>query len=272
MPIHQQPVSLPSAGWRWLAESVAGAAHGDTIPCQDACLARTVQIGRSQVWLAACADGAGSARASDVGARLACRVVLDSVERLWRARSATRPPRRLPQRALKLAFREARLALVAAAEQLALDPRELATTLLVAVAGPTWSVFAQVGDGVIVIDSAAGYRHVFWPDRGEYVNTTSFLTDETARLQVAHGPRVDALALLTDGLQDLALDQQARAPHAPFFRGVLAEVGREAQPLPELAEHLRRFLGSSAVRARTDDDVSLVLAVRTMTGQHRAAR
>ena len=60
----------------------------------------------------------------------------------------------------------------------------------------------------------------------------------------------------------LALDYAAQAAHPPFFSGFFSEMHRVHAPETELSEPLRRFLGSPAVSQRTDDDVSLVLAVR----------
>src|SRR5262245_49248018 len=61
------------APWRLLFGSVAGSSHerrGD--PCQDYCHAVVVAGADGPVVVAACADGAGSAPRSEVGARRAC--------------------------------------------------------------------------------------------------------------------------------------------------------------------------------------------------------
>src|SRR5262245_47976773 len=59
--------------WNVLYGSVAGTSHeGRGEPCQDYALARICRPEGGPVLVAACADGAGSARHADLGARLAC--------------------------------------------------------------------------------------------------------------------------------------------------------------------------------------------------------
>jgi hypothetical protein len=154
------------------------------------------------------------------------------------------------------------------AESICLDPRELACTLLGFVAGQSCTACLQIGDGVIVVaDSEEGaYGHVFWPDRGEYVNTTHFVTEDQAveHLQFAAMQRqIVEAALLTDGLQGVALDYQQHAAHEPFFRGLFAPLKTvEEGRCDELSRSLREFLASQRVNEKTDDDKTLVLASR----------
>jgi hypothetical protein len=72
------------------------------------------------------------------------------------------------------------------------------------------------------------------------------------------------LALLTDGLQMLALKMPGGEPHEPFFqpllRGVMTAESRE-----RAEEQLRGFLLSPRIRQRAQDDLTLLLAVRLMT-------
>jgi hypothetical protein len=72
------------------------------------------------------------------------------------------------------------------------------------------------------------------------------------------------MILLTDGLERLALDMVARTTHDPFFDGLITPLvltegmGEKTQ----LSQHLESFLVSERVMARTDDDLSLILATR----------
>ena len=131
------------------------------------------------------------------------------------------------------------------------------------------AALAQVGDGAIVVDAVdvpGAYRAFIWPQRGEYANETFFATDPTAFGLVASDvfPRpIEEIALLTDGLQGLVLDNQRKLPHAPFFSRVFNAI-RGAPPGPStgLSDALATFLASPYVHTRTDDDVTLVLATR----------
>ena len=250
------------AAWKLLFQSVRGTAHQrSNQPCQDSCLTRLRCTPQGLVLLLACADGAGSARHAEIGAALACREVLrlvqqdldeglslDAVEQNTAVSWYLRVRQRLQQQA----------------ELLRVDLAHLACTLLLAVVGERSSVFAQVGDGVMVVRDGEEYRIVFWPQTGEYANTTHFVTDADLAEQMAFELRptpVDELALLTDGLQTLALHYATHSVHQPFFRPMFerlrASSGREGLP-----DALRQFLDSAAVNARSDDDKTLILATR----------
>jgi hypothetical protein len=226
---------------------------------------------------AVASDGAGSVPRAAEGARLACAAVLERVsaeaeERLVR-------PRGRGLRGLASFGREAALDLVLAARRAiegaarseGRDLGEFACTLLVALADRTSAAFAQVGDGAIVYRAASGrYVPGLWPQGGEYANCTFFLTDEAVADRVAWATtgRVDELALLTDGLQSLALRFASREAHGPFFEPMFERLRGERRP-ETLEGPLRAFLGSAAVNQRTDDDKTLVLATR-IPGRRRS--
>ncbi|WP_020475168.1 PP2C family serine/threonine-protein phosphatase [Zavarzinella formosa] len=243
--------------WSIVGDCVAGTSHHlRNTPCQDAFRYRT--FGPMAKWLAvAVADGAGSASHSRIGATLAC----DEFIRLLEARERDWP---LTGEQMTGLFAEVRSAVVAEAERLDIRPREMACTLLVAIVGTSSASFAQIGDGVIVINERDGFRTVFWPEPAEYVNTTDFLTDdqftEKIRFETTTNP-VTELAALTDGLQRLALDFAERSPHAAFFRPLFDRLKSVADP-ESLLQPLRDFLDSPRVNNRTDDDKTLLLAVR----------
>ena len=155
------------------------------------------------------------------------------------------------------------------AEAAAGVPRDYACTLLAAVIGEDSAAYCQIGDGAIVVatpDDPDDYCWIFWPQQGEYENTTKFATDPAASnliaVEQADQP-VDEVALFSDGLQRLALHYEGRTAHTPFFRPMFAPV-RAADPgrAETLSAQLAAFLGSQPVNARTDDDKTLVLATR----------
>ncbi|HEY1189928.1 MAG TPA: PP2C family serine/threonine-protein phosphatase [Gemmata sp.] len=245
--------------WETLGESVAGTSHlaRDT-PCQDAFRVRT--YGPAGDWLlVAVADGAGSALHAEVGADLACDEFVRLVARADPGAFGTRDE-------IVGLFTGARAALADRAGALGVRPRELACTALVALIGPESAAFAQVGDGALVFSTehGAGYQVMFWPDLAEYANVTDFLTDarfETAlRVEFVAEPVLE-LAVLTDGLQRLALDFATRTPHPAFFAPLFRQL-RSGTDTEALYEPFRQFLNSPRVNERTDDDKTLVLAAR----------
>ena len=243
--------------WVALGECVTGTAHrGRGTPCQDAFRFRT--LSPAGEWLAvAVADGAGSASHAEAGATLACDEFARRVGLVDPACLSTR-------NAIVELFAGVRDALVAEAARLGVPPRELACTALLAVVGPESAALAQVGDGAIVLRDGAGCRVVFWPEPAGYANATDFLTDDgfadALRFEAMAG-EVTEIAVLTDGLQRLSLDFSTRSPHGTFF-GPLFDTLRAAADPEALVEPFRAFLDSPRVNERTDDDKTLVVAVR----------
>jgi hypothetical protein len=111
-------------------------------------------------------------------------------------------------------------------------------------------------------DREGNFSSLTTPQRGEYVNETTFLTSanalESAQTAVWYGETAN-LALFSDGLQRLALKLPAGAPHPPFFSPLfhfLAGMTDESEAQAQLSA----FLRSPRLTARTDDDLTLVLA------------
>jgi hypothetical protein len=124
----------------------------------------------------------------------------------------------------------------------------------------------QIGDGALVFRERGALFPVFWPESGEYANMTHFVTDEEAfiRLQAKVCPPPEEVAVLTDGLQRLALVYATREVHAPFFEPmfkVLRGTG-SLEDCDPLNGFLEVFLEGGAVNDRTDDDKTLVLATK----------
>jgi hypothetical protein len=217
------------------------------------------------VLVAACADGAGSAEFSDVGARLAVETFIETA-RTALAESAAAEAAIEPER-LRAWTRLVRRRLELEADSRSIAVRQLACTLLTAVVGTRSAAFSQIGDGLVVLDGNDGYEFVFWPDSGEYANMTRFLTDldyeQHLRFDVCERP-VQDVAILTDGLQMLALSKAEGKVHAPFFKPMFDSL--RATPSGDLLrESLVAFLDSNRVNQRTDDDKTLLLATRRPT-------
>jgi hypothetical protein len=210
--------------------------------------------------VAAVADGAGSAALAERGAEIAVETVIECLDRSFDTGRSDYGAM------LRDAAAGAREAVLTEAQKHGAEPRDFASTLLVAVVGPSGGAALQLGDGVIVVnDGGDGWCWVFWPQRGEYANTTHFLTDEDAaqRLQVeAFQGKVTDVALMTDGLQALALHYASMSVHEPFFHGMFQALldADGADEIKHLSTSLERFLSSGRVGSRTDDDVSLILA------------
>ncbi len=254
--------------WRYIFVSVEGSSHQKSgLPCQDASDCRLISLDDGEtVLIMAASDGAGSADRSDIGASLCCSMFIQEVTAFLRGGGDVSQITRDFVRNWLEAFQEA---VRHRAEEDELTPRDFACTIIAAVLGHDSAVFIQVGDGVIVIsppEDPDEYCWVFWPQQGEYENTTVFATEPTA-LEVFNyelsRSRFDEIAILTDGLQRLALHFQTQTAYSPFFRPMFAPL-RSSSPtsLDSLTASLRVFLDSKPVNDRVDDDKTLVIATR----------
>jgi hypothetical protein len=257
-------------GWHVAGASVQGTSHRERgVPCQDAHLCSALPSGEL---LIAVADGAGSAPRAEEGAGLAVQYAILSLEVALRDEP---PADEVAWRALMMQpFADAREAIARHATQSQTPLRDFATTLACAVLTRDRLVVGQIGDGVAVARDAGGnLLLVAQPQRGEYANEAYFLTlpDVADHVEIRIFDMVaHTLAMSTDGLLRLALRLPACEPHAPFFGPLFAFIAA-ASDETLAAQQLADFLASPRVCARTDDDKTLVLAVRLPPEDRSAA-
>lgn len=244
------------SAWHVVGASVQGTAHARLgVPCQDA---HAWRIMPDDTLVLAVADGAGSAGRSLEGAQVAVQAALHALTDGLEAREP------LPAEALlRDAFLRARESVAALAADSGTPLPQFATTLMAALVTTDGLNVASLGDGALIADAGEELRMASAPpQKGEYANETHFLTQDGALdvVQVARfdGP-VRAVAATTDGLMRLALRLPDYLPHAPFFQPLFAFA---ANGHDGAADELAAFLASERVAARTDDDKTLVIAVR----------
>ena len=125
-----------------------------------------------------------------------------------------------------------------------------------------WLGIASIGDGAIVVKTGETLE-LIQPERSsEYLNETDFLTSaracERTLIQVRPLQSVSAIAMFTDGVEWAAVRYQERTPHAPFFNPLFTHAADESTTCGDIDD----FLGSPRFCEQTDDDKTLVLAVR----------
>jgi hypothetical protein len=208
-------------------------------------------------------DGAGSADLGGEGASLVCRSLMSN------ARAYLSANRVLPDdEEIRNWFDKTRDLLGAVASRHSREFKDFACTSVFVLSDINQTIVAHVGDGCAVLrDESSGQWIVpSWPYQGEYAATTHFVTDanELQLRIVRHTADISAFAVFSDGIERLALDFSTRQPSQRFFDKMAApiaasqQLGRNAK----LSLQLKEYLASPAVNARTDDDKSLVIAVR----------
>lgn len=249
--------------WNWVSAACRGTSHERSgVRLQDARLSFVPKGKRSDVFVAIVSDGAGSAGYGGEGASLICRSIGLAVRKHFLTNTE------LPTDSqIESWIDAARDRIFVTAQRLGTPPRDFAATLVFVVADRSNAVIAHVGDGCAAIkdEITAQWSVPLWPDHGEYASTTYFVTDEPVpklRLTRYQGA-ISALVLFTDGLERLALDFASQQPFSKFFDGICrplfssAARGRDRS----LSDALKRYLNSSPINDRTDDDKTLVLAV-----------
>ena len=264
--------------WRYAFTSALGSSHLKSgVPCQDSSECIIQNHGDESFLVAVVADGAGSAKFSQYGSRLACHLVRESVQPLLEQGLGLDSIDRgfaedIIQRFQSMVARVAR--------RTGNTPRDFACTVLAAFIGEGSAAFFQIGDGAIVVSRAnqrsrdagkgAGtpttYDWVFWPQNGEYANETVFATGENAcdDMQFAVCREdIEEVAVFSDGIQNLVLDNKNRVASASFFEPMFGAVRKEGLGFShELSSSLESYLNSRSILSRTDDDKSLILATR----------
>jgi hypothetical protein len=258
---------MSSAPWRIVLASAIGTSHKSTgAPCQDFTDHRLVDTEAGPILVVAVSDGAGSAAYSEAGARLAVAVFIEHVTQYLSSGCA-----------LSAVTVEHALGWIEAAVDRLRDvakesghaERDYACTLLGAIVGPEQAAFIQVGDGAIVVSHGEedGWSYVFWPQHGEYANTTNFIQSSDLASILAFdlaARRIDEIAMFSDGIENLVLHKASKSVYEPFFQKMIQPVRKSgiAGFNAPLSVDLQRYLLSKPVCERTDDDKTLILATR----------
>ena len=256
--------------WRIATATAPGSSHlRDDTPNQDAVAYRMVEVGDGEVVVVAVADGAGSASRSHEGSRIAVDAAVTAVVDGINRQPAAAFVKSHAELLLRSAIMQAKIEVERYGLRHNVAARELASTLIVAFASDSLVTAAQVGDGAVVtfnIGSAAAMT-LCEAHSGEYANETTFITSrsrphELAYVGHASGYEYDTLALITDGLQNLALKMPEREAFLGFWNPMLNDLARTDEP-EAVPEKLHAFISGERVQSRTSDDVTIAIAVRT---------
>lgn len=251
--------------WRVAGSSIAGPRHAKAgEACQDS---HRVVVTGSEALIAVVSDGAGSAVHGGAGAALVCEAVAARLDG-WVHGSVAGCSRATLLGACRAVVRgvdDAR----AAAEARIVDGRgslgDFHATLVGAVVLPrTGGLFFHIGDGAGLAIGDGGARWTLSPpDNGEYADTTYFYTDPDWRSHLRFSliaPDHDTVFLMSDGVTEVALKGTGEGPEPfmPFFTPIARFLSGADRVSGE--EALAATLDSEAIRARIDDDKTLVWA------------
>ncbi|MFM7447012.1 MAG: PP2C family serine/threonine-protein phosphatase [Leptolyngbyaceae cyanobacterium] len=251
--------------WRYVQACSRGTSHFiSNLPCQDRALSKVIIDSDGQeIFLGAVSDGAGSACRSEYGAEIATRLILKKLEDFFKEGGSLTDQSKsvIEQWINQISDQIGELA-----NDEGVSRREYACTLLAVAVKPMGGVFFQIGDGAIVVGEGGEYYPVFWPMTGEYANSTYFITDVSAvkqmKFEIINDRLMEDIALMSDGLQGLALQFSTKTAYAPFFKPMFTRLAEENSSglSALLSASLQKFLDSELVCNRTDDDKTLILS------------
>ncbi|MEK7398708.1 MAG: PP2C family serine/threonine-protein phosphatase [Candidatus Poribacteria bacterium] len=244
--------------WKIASASVSGTRHEKMgQPCQDF---HAWEVINGSILIAAVADGAGSALFGEIGSALAVQSAVKTLHESI-AKSGVTPDN--SHQLLIDSVESARTAIENKAQSESMTARDFATTLILLIATDGFVSAIQIGDGAVIIkDDNDGITALTKPSYGEFINETVFIVSPEAmdNMQIEiKRCRVSHIAVITDGLQMLALQLPDYTPFEAFFSPLFKFIA-EVKDEKKANEQLISFLRSPRVAERVDDDLTLFLA------------
>lgn len=190
--------------WKIAEAYVRGSSHERKgTPCQD----RTYAVQDRNMVVVALADGAGSCRFSHIGAEIVTKDVCHYLHKNFE--SLYREDERFARDQI-LYYLLSRLD--ATARRLRITIKDLASTLLFVAVKDSRLISGHIGDGVIGLLQDNEIDILTYPDRGEFTNTTYFVTSSNARghFRILRGPvdGIQGFILMSDGSADSLYNYQ----------------------------------------------------------------
>jgi hypothetical protein len=250
--------------WAWTACAVKGTSHQKTgLRLQDAFSSFRIHTKESEFFCGIISDGAGSSKYGGEGASIVCRTLSTLI------RSHFKNNYELPEALTCESWvDQIRDRIYLAASKRSLAPRDFAATLIAVISDGEKTLLLHIGDGCAVFQDCitSEWFTPSWPNNGEFASTTYFVTDEyITELRIIKLDRsINAITIFSDGLERLALNFKETIPFSDFFKTMTGPLfkSKENGKIYVLNEALKKFLDSESINLRTDDDKSLIIAVK----------
>ena len=248
----------PEFDWHLIGASAVGSQHNqNTTPCQDDFSFKKF----SPFAVIAVADGLGSAPYSDLGAKIAVNSAVDSIGSIIASNNISNL-----RDISKCGVISARNDIEIRARQAGRSIKEFACTIIVVTLHADRIVVAHIGDGAVVAKKTNGNLELIsGPGDSEYANEVVPLTSSewmnAMRVTSAHD--VMGIMVFTDGLQRAILKNEFGNlfPFSGFCDPVFNYIAEQRDML-EAKKELASLLNSEKVCNNSDDDKTLIVAVR----------
>lgn len=247
--------------------SVTGKSHIQfNTPCQDA---NAFDILPSGECIIAIADGLGSAKRSDIGAKIAVKTAIETGKSII---TEKKDENINYEKVLKEIVTSSRDALEVQAIKEKCNLRDLACTLIIVLFSEDNIFVAHIGDGAVVAKIEGESILISEPEETEYINEVVPLTskkwDESLRI-TSKISNIECVAVFTDGCQwsSLLKTQNVWQPYERFF-SPLFEYAQELEHLEQGESEIKDLLSSKKLSETSEDDKTLLILVakRKRTG------
>jgi hypothetical protein len=145
--------------------------------------------------------------------------------------------------------------------------RDFACTLILVVLRGPKLLMLQVGDGAVVVRRPDGLQCLSPMLEREYVNEAVFLVTpsgvETAFTLEMDATDIHEVAVMSDGVQLVGVDHRTNSPFEGLFDPLFTYACSSLDTTQEERDAaLAKFLDGEAINSETDDDKTLIVAVR----------
>ncbi|MCR5260600.1 MAG: protein phosphatase 2C domain-containing protein [Candidatus Gastranaerophilales bacterium] len=251
--------------YKYYYSSVKGTSHIKTdTPKQDSLYVFGFVSDKKHYLISAVADGAGTAKYSDISSAFLCRYLAFQMK-IWLTKRKDLSDFKKEIFCEWIKKFQILLYKKYIAKNKKTSLRDFSTTVLFSVLGDNLNVFAQIGDGAIAAGNQTELKCVFIPQKGEYANTTHFITEEHFEkylMFASTDEKIERLAVHTDGIEMISLINLEK-PSLQFFNPFFDCLADEPKGFnEELSKELSEFLSSDRVNSRTNDDKTLLIAMK----------
>jgi hypothetical protein len=249
--------------WKFIGEKANGTSHLNMGKvCEDFLSYDVIQQDNDEILICCLSDGAGSAQYAAKAARLATERGVDIIKNMISINA------KIEEDSILSLAESLYDELKKEAENHHTNLNEFSCTFLGCILYEKSSIFFQIGDGIIIRnDNCGNYTSIWLPQNGEYSNITNFLIDDNnlGNLKILSlDETINEVALTTDGLQMLILNNETNIIHQPFFVNLFKwlRLANSKEQIAILGGKLQTYLSSELINNRTDDDKTLFLATR----------
>lgn len=243
--------------------SVPGSSHiRYNIPCQDAfayCTSSNIEI--PNFGIIAIADGLGSAKNSDTGAKIAVESVIQRAKDILEKNISEHIDLNFIED--MVAFARNKLELKANEERCGID--EFACTIIVIIINNDNILIAHIGDGAVVGKKDNSTILLSGPEESEYANevTPLTVTEWKSSLRTKLISDIECIAAFTDGCQRAVLQKSQidLIPYNGFFDPLFSYAHEIFNDKNQAEKDIEEFLSSQRMDDISNDDKTLIVAI-----------